>query len=318
MKVVILGFFNQYFKKKLIDENLDVYYCDDITKSYSEHLKEADIIVIRSPFKLNKKDINKSTKLKYIIRAGRGTDNIDSSYKNKDIKLQIIQGNGNAVAEQVIGYILMHYRFLDFCNNSVKSGKWEKNQILGREIKNKNVGILGLGYIGKLVAKKLLILDSQVSVYDRSLFKEEKKKFINDYDIQRKNIKKIFNESDIIVNCLPLNSSTKNLINLELLLLMKQGSMLIEVGRGGVTNINDLYNYLIKHKDRFAAIDVYEKEPPGHSEIFQLENIIFTPHTGAQTVESRTLIEEKCYEYIKEILKGFRDENRKDMGNYSY
>lgn len=302
MKVLLLGFYTEEFKESLKEKGLIIFTFEENSNEFKEFLYKSSIVIIRSPFKLNDCDLKKSKNLKYIIRAGSGVEGISEMYSELGISLKVIKGNANAVSEQVIGSLIMQYRALHTLNISMKKGYWDKNKQIGREISEKKVGILGFGYIGQAIALKLYSLGAEISIFDRSMSKRKKIEISNSVSAELLHIKEIFDSCDIIINCLPLTKDTYKLINYPLFKLMKKYSVFVDVGRGGVAVPDDLLKILKKDCTISAVIDVYETEPPIHTELFKLDNVSLTPHTGAQTIESRKNIESKIYDYIIEII----------------
>ncbi len=263
----------------------------EITNFSEEELKknlhDVDGIVLRTA-KLTKEVLENCKKLKIVSRHGVGYDNVDlGAMNNKKIALAIT-GSSNAVsvAEYVIGMFLNLCRLIKQSDQLVREGKFKEKSSLPDfyEIYNKNILILGFGRIGKALAKRCIGFESNVLVYDPFIDKkiiEEK----NCYPIElEEGIKK----ADFISIHLPFNKDTKNMIDKKFLSMMKKNCVIVNAARGGIINERDLHWALSKNKIYGAAIDVYENEPPNiDNSLFKLNNIIFSPHNAALTLECR-------------------------------
>ena len=261
-------------------------------------IKNYDALIVRSATKVTKKIIDASN-LKVIGRAGTGLDNIDvESAKAKGIAvLNSPIGNVVSVAELVFGMMISLSRNLIKANISMKSGKWEKKGLMGNELYGKTLGIIGLGRIGKEVAKIALAFGMHVIAYDPFIKEVENVKLVS--------LDELLENSDFITIHVPLTDETKNLIGKNEIEKMKKGVKIINTSRGGIVNEDALYDALVSGKIAGAALDVFENEPPFGSnseKLLELDNVIVTPHIGASTHEAQ----KKCgIEIAENILKFF-------------
>jgi len=224
-----------------------------------------------------------------IGRVGSGLDNIEvkEAKKRKITVINSPESNSEAVTELTLGLLLSLLRKLPLAYSSMNDGLWIKKDLKGEEIEGKKVGIIGFGHIGKRVAKILTAFGAKVDYYSRSK--------------KTNSLKYIFKHSDIITVHLPLNNNTKNLVNNDLLSLMKPTSFLINTSRGGVVEEKILFKMLQEKKLAGAALDVFWQEPlPPTSPWRKLPNVILTPHIGASTTEA---LKKGTKTVIDEIIK---------------
>tara|TARA_B110000858_G_scaffold181985_1_gene220960 strand:+ start:27999 stop:28988 length:990 start_codon:yes stop_codon:yes gene_type:complete len=224
--------------------------------------------------------------VKAISRIGVGTDNIDliAARKNGVKIFKTSDKPSVAVAELCISNIISLLRNTHTMSNNLKKGNW--NQLVGREIRNMNVGIVGLGSIGKQIAKRLAAFEVNISGYGRSW----DEKFAGKYNVEKKSLEDILINSDIISIHLPLDNETKGLINEDLIFSMKKDSILINTSRFAVIDNKALAKAIKSKKIYGAAIDVFNEDKNIHP-YDQIENVILTPHIGSHTLETRKEME---------------------------
>ncbi len=252
-------------------------------------VKEKELIKIISKYdavicgddEFTKKVINKAKSLKVISKWGTGLDSIDVNYvKKKGIK---IYNTPNAftksVAQLALSFILNFSRNTLEVHEQIKNGEWPKIQ--GFLINNKIIGIIGFGKIGNEISRLVIKLGMKVLFYDIKNLKTPKNK-----NIKKTSLNFLLKKSDIIISSCDLNSSSYNLINYKKMKLMKKNSGIINVSRGGIINENDLIKMLEKKKIRFAALDVFKKEPISKkSKIIKFRNCILGSHNAFNTIE---------------------------------
>ena len=269
---------------------------DDLKKL----LPKIEGLVIRSATKPNKEIIDSAPNLKYIIRAGEGTDNIDKAYcQERGIKVSNTPGaNNNSAAEHAIALMMSTLRKVPWAHQSMKEGRWDKSLYTGVELWKKKIGIIGLGRIGQILARRLQGFEVEVLYYDPSL------KSCDIANCTKVNdIKELFKLCDIISIHIPLMEKTKNMIDFELLSLMQPTSILINAARGQIVNEDDLYTILKERKIRAAAFDVFASEPlPEATKLRELDNFIMTPHLGASTEEAQVRVGEMSVNQMKEFF----------------
>ncbi len=276
------------------EEGLDILRRNGFEILPREKFEEADAIVVRSATKVNREFLDRCKNLKLVVRLGVGLDNVDVEYaKKRGVEIRNTpKATAVSVAELTLGLILSALRMIPQAHISTKEGRWEKKRFLGSELYGKNVGIVGLGNIGSEVAKRCEAFGAEILYYDiidRGVYK-------------RVELTELFKRCDIVTLHLPLNPSTKGIINYELLSLLKQNAILINTSRGELIVEEDLIRFLKDRKDVRVALDVFWKEPP-EGEILNLENVILTPHIGAQTKEAQMRASTEAAKIILEFFQ---------------
>lgn len=273
----------------LKNAGLNVDYLPEILqKELITKVKDYDVIIVRSRTKITKDIINSASRTKLIARVGVGLDNIDTLEAEKK-NIEVInagEASVNAVSELVLGLMLSLSRNIPNANNATKQGKWIKKDLMGVELKGKYLGIIGLGKIGRNVARLARGLRMNLIGYDVVPID---KTFVQEVSLITTDIKTLIESSDYITCHVPFTEQTKHLINKEMLSIMKNGSYLINTSRGEVIDEQALIECLKNKKIGGAALDVYETEPPTNKELLELDNLICTPHIGAQTKEGQEL-----------------------------
>ncbi|HOL21568.1 MAG TPA: phosphoglycerate dehydrogenase [bacterium] len=251
-----------------------------------EIIGEYDAVIVRSATKITKEVIEKGTNLKIIGRAGVGLDNIniEAATHAGIIVMNALEGNTLSVAEHTIGMLLALVRNIPVANQSLKSGQWEKKKFMGAELYNKTLGIIGLGRIGRCVARIASSFGMKILGYDSYIDRAS----LEESGITILNLPGLLKQSDFITLHIPLNDSTYHLIGEKELEMMKEGVSIINCSRGGIIDEEALARYIQKGKVKGAAIDVFEKEPPDpDNPLLKLEQVIVTPHLGASTKEAQ-------------------------------
>lgn len=262
-----------------------------------------DIIIIRSATKVRKPIIEAAKNLKLIVRAGVGLDNIDVEYaKSKGIEvMNTPAATSNAVAELTVGYLFALARRLPQTTASMRAGKWEKKKFSGSEIARKTLGLVAYGRIGWLVAKKALALGMEIIAYDP---------YVSDprgLEMEFVSLEELLKRADYISMHLPLTNETRDLIGGPQFELMKDGVRIINCARGGTINEDALYEAIVSGKVEGAALDVYLKEPAKDNRLFELDEVIGSPHIGAATVEAQHRVSVEVAEKVIEFQKRLGD-----------
>lgn len=261
-----------------------------------DKVKDFDIMVVRSATKVRKDMIDKMDNMKLIVRGGVGLDNIDVDYaKSKGIEVKNTPAASSiSVAELTIGHMIALTRHIARGTQSIKERKWEKKVLKGIELYNKTLGIIGIGRIGKEVAKRAKAFGMNVIAYDPYAKYEEVK--MVDFD-------SLLENSDFITLHIPGTAETHHFIGKEAFNKMKQGVFIINCGRGGVLDETALLEALKTGKVAGASLDVFETEPPEYTQLLDLPNVTFTPHIGASTSDAQTRIGKEVVEIVKEFAK---------------
>jgi len=268
-----------------------------------ESIKDYDILVVRSRTKVTREVIDANAKMKIIARVGVGLDNIDVKYAESK-GIQVINAEiaaMTAVAELVIGLMLSLARSIPWADAALKNGKWLKKELVGIELKGRYLGIVGVGKIGKRIARIARGLSMNIIGYDIVPIDQQ---FAREVGLIVTDLHTLLSSSDFVTLHVPLTEDTRHMINAQRLGLMKKGAYLINTSRGAVIDEQALYNALKDGRIAGAALDVFEVEPPTNNALVQLPNVICTPHIGAQTYEAQELAGNVIAEKIIQILKG--------------
>jgi len=301
-KILISDAMDNIASEILLKNNLDVETKTNLTPDELKNIiANYDGLIVRSATKVTDDIIKAATNLKIIGRAGAGVDNINvEAAKSKNIiVMNTPGGNTNATAEHTIGLIFALLRKIPSANETTHRGLWEKKKMKGNELKGKKIGIVGFGNVGKRVAEISYALGMKVSIYS-SHFNSIKDNFKN-YDSS--DLTNILSNSDIIsFHCKP-NKDGSSIITKDELNKMKKNCILVNTARGGLINEADLTQALKNNLIRGAALDVFKKEPLEESELFNLENIILTPHIAASTDEAQIVVAEMVANQFCEYFK---------------
>jgi len=301
-KILISDAMDNIASEILLKNNLDVETKTNLTPDELKNIiANYDGLIVRSATKVTNDIIEAATNLKIIGRAGAGVDNINvEAAKSKNIiVMNTPGGNTNATAEHTIGLIFALLRKIPSANETTHRGLWEKKKMKGNELKGKKIGIVGFGNVGKRVAEISYALGMKVSIYS-SHFNSIKDNFKN-YDSS--DLTNILSNSDIIsFHCKP-NKNGSSIITKDEFKMMKKNCILVNTARGGLINEADLIQALKNNVIKGAALDVFKKEPLEESELFNLENIILTPHIAASTDEAQIVVAEMVANQFCEYFK---------------
>ena len=220
--------------------------------------------------------------LKVIAKYGVGLDMIDlHALKKYGIRLGCTGGvNKRSVSELVISFAVALLHRAVFANSEVRNGKWY--QVKGRQLSDCTFGIIGCGHIGKDLIKLLKPFNCQILAHDILSFKE----FYEKNKVKSVGIEELIKKSDVVTLHLPLDDSTKNIMNEERLQMLKSSAVLINLARGGLIDEAILKKMLLEKRIAGAALDVFEIEPPIDKELLTMDNVLITPHIGGSTEEA--------------------------------
>jgi D-3-phosphoglycerate dehydrogenase len=245
--------------------------------------------------------INSAPRLKVIAKHGVGIDNIDI---NEAIKRKIYvtithSANTQAVADLTFALILGTARKIAEADLQLREGNWPR--LIGVEVWEKTIGIIGIGQIGKAVAKRAKGFDMHILAYDIKPDLE----FCLKEGIELCTLERLLSESDIISLHLPLTDETRFILNRENLAKVKDGVIIVNTARGELIDIDAIYDALVRGKVRAVGLDVFSKEPPELSHpIFKLKNVVLTPHIGSYTEEANTNMGIMSAKSIVDVFEG--------------
>jgi D-3-phosphoglycerate dehydrogenase len=285
MKILICDPTETAAIERMRQAGLEVDVRDDITaEDLPKVIPAYDGMVVRSRTKVRTPLIDAAKNLKIIVRGGVGLDTIDAEYaRSKGITVMNTPlASSASVAELSIGYMFALARAIYPAAASMKAGKWEKKKFEGDELGGKTLGILGIGNIGKEVARRALALDMQVIAYDPYVASAK--------DVELVSFDDLLSRSDYITLHLPHTPETHNLIGAAQFAKMKTGVRIINCARGGVIDEDALYEALVSGKVAGAALDVYAEEPCQGHKLFTLDQVIGSPHIGAATKEAQSRV----------------------------
>ena len=287
-------------------KNEKSFKVDVKTKLSPEELKKIipdyDVLIVRSQTKVTKDVISCAKNLKFIGRAGVGLDNIDINEASKKgiVVMNAPEGNTISTAEHAFSLILSLSRNIPQADLSVKKGEWERKKFMGVELYGKTLGVIGLGRIGAEVAKRALSFKMKIVAYDPFLIAERAKSL----GIESVDLNTLFKRSDYITIHTPLTKDTKYIINEDAFKKMKKGVRIINCARGGIVKESALLEAIKSGIVAGAALDAYEKEPPGKSPIVENIKIVTTPHLGASTEEAQVNVAIDIANSIRDALTG--------------
>lgn len=249
---------------------------------------------------ITEKVINSCPNLKVISRYGGGYDRVDlKAARAHGITVTNTPGvNAEAVGELTFGLILSLARRIPLLSSRTKEGQWIRST--GMELSGKTIGIIGLGAIGKVVARCAQGFSMKVIAYDPFI----NTSYAKDHGITVCSLEQIYAASDIISLHLPLNASTRYLIDRYSISKMKDGVILVNASRGGIIDEDAVYEALLSGKVGGLGLDAFEIEPPVDSPLLKLDNVIATPHTGAHTKEAKEHMADLAVRNLIDVLSG--------------
>jgi D-3-phosphoglycerate dehydrogenase / 2-oxoglutarate reductase len=283
---------------------LKITYEPEITPDQiKEKIGNYEIVVVRSRTTITKDMIEKANKCKIIARVGVGLDNIDvNAAETKGIRvINAVEGAMNAVAELVLGLMLALAREIPRADRELRNGNWLKKELMGSELSGKYLGIVGLGNIGKKLARHAKTLNMNIIGYDIIPVPED---FSREVGLIKTDLDTLLSSVDYISFHVPFTPETRHLVNAQRIAKMKKTAYIINTSRGEIIDEEALYNALKEGRLAGAALDVFEKEPATGNKIATLPNVICTPHIGAQTREAQALAANVIAEKIIMILRG--------------
>ena len=261
-----------------------------------------EALIVRSQTKVPAKVIEAGKRLQVIARAGVGIDSIDVEEATRYGIMVVNAPTANTVsaAEHTIALILASARNIPQANAVLKSGVWRRSDFLGTEVRDKTLGIIGLGKVGSEVARRARGLEMKLIAYDPFISVE----YANNLQVKLVPLEQLLKESDFITLHLPLTASTKRLLKAKELALVKPTARIINCSRGGLIDEEALAKAVREKRVAGAAIDVFSTEPTTKSVLFEEDNIIVTPHLGASTTEAQATAAKDVAKQIIDVFKG--------------
>lgn len=316
MKIGLVGSIHELGWEVLRSQGHSIIEVTDVSaNNLKKELADVSGIVLRTA-QMPNEVIDACPDLQIIARHGVGYDNVDLNYLNKKKIALGVTGTANAVsvAEHVMTFFLQLTKNIHLSDELTRKGKFQEKGNLPSffELYQKNVLILGFGRIGQAVAKRCLGFEMNVYVYDPYVSKDTIEK-MGCHSISIEDSLKL---ADFVSIHLPLNEETKNFINAKSLQEMKDSCVIVNTARGGIINEQDLYQALKDKKLRAAGLDVYQQEPPPSDHpLFDLSNVLLTPHNAALTLECRMRMAVEVCETVSFYLKNKEKLNLQNIIN---
>ena len=266
-----------------------------------QRIGDYDALIVRSKTRVTAPIIAAGSRLKVIGRAGIGVDNIDveAATERGIVVFNTPDENATTTAELALGHLLSLSRHLPQADRSVRKGEWKPKNFVGAELAGKTIGVIGFGTIGRIVTRRCLAFRMRVLAYDPYVVPE----VVRETGAEPTDLDALLAQADFVTLHCPLNEATTNLINASRLSQMKAGARLINCARGGLVDEAALVEALRSGHVAGAAFDVYAKEPPGASPLFEFDNVVLTPHLGASTEEAQQAVSLKIAENVASFLE---------------
>ena len=306
MNILLASSISKHAIEKL-NENHDVICAFNAPEDKLISLvKDRDLIIFRSGVQISAKVMGAAPNLKYLVRAGSGLDNLDVEYsKQRGIELvRIPEPGAKAVAELSFAFMLALSRNLLYADKEWKQGHWVKSELKSYLIRGKVLGIVGAGNIGSLVGEMGSVWGMTVlgCVADEENTPENEA-FLKSKGVKLTTFEEVLSNADYLTVHTPLDDTTRNLIGKKELKLMKPGSYLLSLARGGVVNEKALLEELTEgDRLRGVGLDVHENEGEGKISPFaSLPNVVLTPHVCAQTLDSQREIGDRVLESVEQF-----------------
>ncbi|MGY5881996.1 MAG: hydroxyacid dehydrogenase [Candidatus Thorarchaeota archaeon] len=278
-----------------------------VTRNYDtdgpieEQIKGFDCVIVRSATKITKEVIDASDKLKLVVRAGVGLDNVDKAAA--EAKGVVVQNTPEAptvsVAEMVFSLMFSLARNITQADSSMKDERWEKKKLKGTELWNKTIGIVGFGRIGQEVGRRSKAFDMEVLSYGGRNIDVASK----EVGAKKSDLKTIFEQSDYISLHVPLVPETKGMIGEKEFKMMKKTAFLINTARGGVVDEKALLDALNNGEIAGAALDVFENEPTVDWQLVKHPKLVATPHLASSTGEAQVRVGDLTVQKVIDAFK---------------
>ncbi|WP_298841008.1 phosphoglycerate dehydrogenase [uncultured Roseobacter sp.] len=285
------------------DRGIDVDFQPDVGKDKEKLaaiIGDYDGLAIRSATKVTEKIIAAATNLKVIGRAGIGTDNIDKDAASQKgiIVMNTPFGNMITTAEHAIAMMFAVARQIPEASSSTHAGKWEKSKFMGTELTGKTLGVIGAGNIGGIVCDRARGLNMKVIAYDPFLGQEKADKM----KVEKVELDDLLKRADFITLHVPFTDQTANILSRDAIAKTKKGVRIINCARGGLVDEEALADALKSGHVAGAAFDVFAQEPANENPLFNLPNVVCTPHLGAATTEAQENVALQVAEQMSDYL----------------
>ncbi|MFD1848717.1 phosphoglycerate dehydrogenase [Oceanobacillus bengalensis] len=271
------------------EENMNIVMETALSpEELEEKIVDFDALLVRSSTQVTRSLISKAKNLKIIGRAGVGVDNIDldAATEHGVIVVNAPNGNTNSAAEHTMAMIMAISRNIPQAYHALKNHQWDRKKYVGVELKDKTLGVVGLGRIGVEVATRAKGQRMNVVAYDPFLTPEKAEKMGIGYG----SFEEVVSQADFITVHTPLLKETRHMVNADAFQLMKTGVFIVNCARGGIIDEDALYDAIVSGKVAGAALDVFEEEPFVDHKLLELPEVVATPHLGASTIEAQETV----------------------------
>ena len=304
MKILVAAAFPPAFLQKLQDEGLPyTYYPVRQPEDLFPIIEDHEVLIVRTYPDVQLELIERATALRLVCRAGIGMDHIDTTYlEKKDIAVFNTKGaNADSVGEHTVGMLLSLLHKISQADRSIRQYQWKREIHRGRELQALTVGIIGFGNTGRAVAQRLSAFGCKILAYDKYV------QGFNTPYVQECSLEALYQNSQVISFHVPLTEETHNWADDSFFERVDHPFILLNLSRGKVVNIPSLIRALDKGKVIQAALDVLPnerfdthspEEKRMYEDLFSRENVLFTPHTGGWSVESRENIQRAILQRI--------------------
>jgi D-3-phosphoglycerate dehydrogenase len=267
-----------------------------------DRIGQYEALVVRSETRVGAEIIEAGARLRVIGRAGAGVDNIDVASATRAGVLVVNAPSGNtiAAAEHTMAMMLALARHLPQADQAVKAGRWERSSFVGTELREKTLGVVGLGNIGLEVTRRAQAFGMRVIATDPVVSGDRAAQL----NVRLVSVEELMMEADFVTLHVPLTAATHHLVNAKVLAGSKPGLRLLNVARGGIVDEAALADAIKSGRVAGAALDVFEKEPPGENPLFQMRQVITTPHLGASTEEAQIGVAIEIADQVIAVLDG--------------
>jgi len=313
-KVLVSDKLSQTAIKIFKEKGIEVDFMPEVGKDKEKLAKiisDYDGLAIRSATRVTPTLLRNAKKLKVIGRAGIGTDNIDKEEASKKgiIVMNTPFGNMITTAEHAIAMMFAVARQIPEASISTHEGKWEKSKFMGVELTRKTLGVIGAGNIGRIVCERARALQMKVLAYDPFLGEEK----ADSMGVEKVELNELLQKADFITLHVPYTEATKNILSRENLSKTKKGVRIINCARGGLVDESAIADLIRSGHIAGAGFDVFSDEPATDNPLFQIPNVVCTPHLGAATSEAQENVAIQVAEQMANYLNEGAVENALNM-----
>ena len=306
---------SEYLQGSAVDalsESFDVLYLPELWKDREQlrlRVRDVRALIVRNQTQVDAALLDAATRLVVVGRAGVGLDNIDLPHATKAGVLVTSTPDQNAisVAELALGLMLSLARSIPDADRDTKDGNWSRQKFVGTELYGKTLGIVGIGKIGYLTARRAQAFGMTIVAYDP--FVSADSVLLSELKAELLELDDLLETADIVSCHLPANRQTAGLLDLGRLRKMKPTSLLINTSRGEIVNEADLLTALKAGMIAGAGLDVRSTEPPAVGELESMRNVIVTPHVAALTQEAQARVTKAICEDVARVLRGKTAQN---------